>query len=97
MSVNIGHGAPAVIEAIKKQADTLCYASPYMATEPRARLGKLLAEVAPGTSTSPSSPSAAPRRTRTPSRSPGMVTGRHKIIVRYRSYHGGTAALPAHR
>src|SRR5262245_64940034 len=44
MSVNIGHGDPRVIRAISEQAATLAYASPFMATEPRARLGKKLAE-----------------------------------------------------
>src|SRR5262245_42664135 len=48
MSVNIGHGDPRVIRAIKEQADRLVYANPYMATEPRARLGQMLAEIAPG-------------------------------------------------
>src|SRR6476469_8653304 len=48
MSVNIGHGDERVIQAIKDQADKLTYANPYMATEPRALLGKKLAEIAPG-------------------------------------------------
>ena len=48
MSVLIGHGHPIVIEAIKKQLDSLIYVYPGMATEPRARLGKLLAEIVPG-------------------------------------------------
>ena len=39
MSVNIGHGDERVINAIHEQAQTLCYANPFMATEPRARLG----------------------------------------------------------
>src|SRR5438046_2488402 len=48
MSVNIGHGDPRVIEAIHQQASTLAYANPFMATEPRARLGAKLAEITPG-------------------------------------------------
>ena len=39
MSVNIGHGDERVIQAISEQAAMLCYANPFMATEPRARLG----------------------------------------------------------
>ena len=39
MCVNIGHGDERVIRAIKAQADALAYANPFMATEPRARLG----------------------------------------------------------
>ncbi|MGD8751449.1 MAG: aminotransferase class III-fold pyridoxal phosphate-dependent enzyme, partial [Anaerolineales bacterium] len=48
MNVNIGHQHPKVIAAIKEQAETLCYSHPGMATEPRGRLGKILAEVTPG-------------------------------------------------
>src|SRR4249920_2509663 len=42
MSVNIGHGDQRVIEAMNRQASTLAYANPFMATEPRARLGAKL-------------------------------------------------------
>src|SRR5882757_1508283 len=48
MSVNIGHGDERVIQAIIDQAQTLAYANPFMATEPRARLGAKLAEITPG-------------------------------------------------
>src|SRR6202140_5172857 len=37
-----------VIRAISEQAVTLCYVNPFMATEPRARLGAKLAEITPG-------------------------------------------------
>ena len=40
MCVNIGHGDERVIEAIKRQAEALPYANPFMATEARARLGQ---------------------------------------------------------
>src|SRR5712692_5788937 len=48
MCMNAGHGEPRIIEAIKRQADQLSYISPFMAHEPRARLGKKLAELLPG-------------------------------------------------
>ena len=48
MCVNIGHSHPRVIKAIQEQAATLAYANPFMATEPRARLGAKLAEITPG-------------------------------------------------
>ena len=47
MCVNIGHGDECVIRAIQEQAAVLPYANPFMATEPRARLGVKLAEIAP--------------------------------------------------
>ena len=48
MCVNIGHGDERVVRAIPEQAATLAYANPFMATEPRARLGAKLAEITPG-------------------------------------------------
>src|SRR5208283_2637975 len=48
MSVNIGHGDECVVPAITEQAAVLAYANPFMATEPRARLGAKLAEITPG-------------------------------------------------
>ena len=49
MCVNAGHGDPRIIKAIQDQAATLAYANPFMATEPRARLGEKLAQITPGT------------------------------------------------
>src|SRR5512138_2719216 len=48
MCVNIGHGDERVIRAIAEQAATLAYANPFMATEPRAKLGAKLASITPG-------------------------------------------------
>jgi hypothetical protein len=48
MNVNIGHQHPKVVQAIKDQADKLCYVYPGMATDVRGKLGQLLAEITPG-------------------------------------------------
>ena len=49
MSVNIGHSHPKVLAAMKAQLDKqLLYTFPATATEPRARVGKKLAELVPG-------------------------------------------------
>ena len=45
INLNIGHQHPKVLQAIKDQVDTLCFAGPSFATEPRGTLGKKLAEV----------------------------------------------------
>jgi taurine--2-oxoglutarate transaminase len=39
MNVNIGHQNPKVINAIKEQAEALCYSHPGYATESRGQLG----------------------------------------------------------
>ncbi len=91
MCVNIGHGDRRVIDAIKEQADRLPYANPYMATDVRALLGKKLAEIAPGDLNKVFFTLGGAEANENAIKIARMVTGRHKIIVRYRSYHGGTA------
>ena len=90
MSVNIGHGDQRVIDAIKAQADTLLYANPYMATEPRALLGKKLAEITPGDMNKVFFTLGGAEANENAVKIARLVTGRHKIVARYRSYHGGT-------
>jgi taurine--2-oxoglutarate transaminase len=91
MSVNIGHGDPRVIEAIHQQASTLAYASPFMATEPRARLGAKLAEITPGDIDTFFFTNGGAEANENAIKIARAFTGRHKILARYRSYHGATA------
>ena len=91
MSVNIGHGDERVIQAISEQAATLAYANPFMATEPRARLGAKLAEITPGDIDTFFFTNGGAEATENAIKIARFFTGRHKIIARYRSYHGATA------
>src|SRR5207249_3848883 len=91
MSVNIGHGDPRVIEAIHQQASTLAYANPFMATEPRARLGAELAEITPGDIDTFFFTNGGSEANENAVKIARFFTGRHKILARYRSYHGATA------
>jgi taurine--2-oxoglutarate transaminase len=90
MCTNIGHGHPRVIEAIKAQAETLAYANPFMATEPRARLGQKLAEITPGDIDTFFFTNGGAEANENAIKIARYFTGRHKILARYRSYHGGT-------
>ena len=90
MSVNVGHGHPAVIEAIQRQASKLAYISPFMAHEPRARLGKELAEILPGDIDKVFFTLGGAEANEHAIKIARMVTGRQKILARYRSYHGAT-------
>lgn len=90
MCTNIGHNHPKVVEAIKRQADKLCFVYPGIATEPRARLGKLLAEVVGGGIEKFFFTLGGAEANEAAIRSARLYTGRHKILSRYRSYHGGT-------
>ncbi len=91
MCTNIGHSHPHVVEAIKRQAETLAYANPFMATEPRARLGQKLAELCPGDIDTFFFTNGGAEANENAIKLARLVTGRHKILARYRSYHGGTA------
>ena len=91
MSVNIGHGHPHVIDAIKKQAEELCFAGPSMATEVRARLSKRLAELVPGDINTFFYTLGGAEANENAIKAARLFTGRQKIMVRYRSYHGATA------
>ena len=91
MCVNIGHGDERVIAAIQEQAATLAYANPFMATEPRARLGAKLAEITPGDIDVFFFTNGGAEANENAIKLARAVTGRHKILARYRSYHGGTA------
>ena len=91
MSVNIGHGDERVIRAITEQASTLAYANPFMATEVRARLGEKLAQISPGDVDTFFFTNGGAEANENAIKLARFVTGRHKIIARYRSYHGATA------
>ncbi len=91
MCVNIGHGDPRVIKAIQDQAAQLAYANPFMATEARALLGQKLASICPGDIDVFFFTNGGAEANENAIRLARLVTGRHKILARYRSYHGGTA------
>src|SRR5947207_4548878 len=91
MCVNIGHGDERVIRAIQEQAATLAYANPFMATEVRARLGAKLAAIAPGDIDVFFFTLGGAEANENAIKLARLATGRHKILARYRSYHGGTA------
>ncbi len=91
MCVNIGHGEQRVIDAIKAQAEELVYAGPGMATKARAEIGRELATVMPGDLTKFFFTLGGAEANENAIKMARGFTGRHKIISRYRAYHGSTA------
>ncbi len=90
MCVTLGHKNRAVVEAIAEQARKLAFIGPGFATEVRAELSQRLVEVLPPglekfffTTSGTEANEAAFKIAR-------MVSGKTKIISRYRSYHGST-------
>jgi taurine--2-oxoglutarate transaminase len=80
------------VAAIKEQAEKLCTIGPPMATEPRSELGRLLAEVTPGNLKMSFFTNGGAEANENAIKLARWYTGRNKIIARYRSYHGATAA-----
>src|SRR3954462_3650826 len=91
VNVSIGHSHPKVIQAIKDQADKLATIGPPMATESRWKLGKLLAGAPPGDLSMSFFTNGGAEANENAIKLARWYTGRHKIVARYRSYHGATA------
>ena len=90
MGVNIGHGDRRVTDAMHRQAERLAYISPFMAYEERALLGQKMAELLPGDIEKSFYTLGGAEANENAIKIARMVTGRHKIMARYRSYHGAT-------
>jgi taurine--2-oxoglutarate transaminase len=91
VNVSIGHQHPKVIAAIKEQAEQLCTIGPPMATEPRSTLARMLAELTPGDLQMSFFTNGGAEANENAIKLARWYTGRHKIVARYRSYHGATA------
>jgi len=90
MGVNIGHADKRVIDAIAKQGERLPYITPFAAYETRALLGQKLAELWPGDMEKSFFTLGGAEANENAIRMARAFTGREKIMVRYRSYHGAT-------
>lgn len=92
MNVNIGHGHPAISEAVLRQMKEVSYVYPGMITKVRGELGKKLAEISPRNLTKTFFTLAGADAVENAIKIARVYTGRHKIIALYRSYHGATYA-----
>ena len=90
MCVNLGHKNARVIEAITQQANELAYVTPGYATRARARLSEKLLEVLPQGLNKFFFATSGTEANEAAFKIARMVTGKNKIISRYRSYHGST-------
>ena len=90
VNVNLGHGHPKVVRAIKDQADSVCYVTPSFGVESRATLGRLLAEVAPGNLTKTIFTTGGSEANEHALKIARMYTKRHKVLTFWRSFHGQT-------
>lgn len=90
VNLNIGHQHPKVIQAIKDQADKLSYVAPQFAEESRGRLAKRIVDLLPEEFGKCFFTLGGADANENAIKIARAVTGRSKIITRYRSYHGAT-------
>ncbi len=96
MCVNIGHGNERVIKAMQDQAAELPYAAPGMTTKIRALASKAVAEITPqGKLTKVLFTLGGADANENAIKLARGYTKRHKILARYRSYHGASAGAMA--
>ena len=90
MNVNIGHGDQRVTDAVVKQMQQISYVTPNCVTEARGELGKKLADIAPGNLTKTLFTVCGATAVENALKLARLYTGRHKIIGRYRAFHGAS-------
>src|SRR5829696_7114220 len=91
VNLSLGHQHPKLVAAIQEQAAKVCTIGPPMATEPRSTLARMLAEVTPGDLAMSFFTNGGAEANENAIKLARWYTGRHKVIARYRSYHGATA------
>lgn len=90
MNANIGHGNQKVTEAVVRQMEKIAFVHPGMTTEVRAELGKKLASLTPGDLNKAFFTLGGAEAIDNAIKLARHYTGRHKILARYRAYHGAS-------
>ncbi len=90
VNTNIGHQHPGVIQTIKEQADKLCFIAPNFGHETRGRLAEQIVRHTPGDLNKVFFTLGGGESNDNALNLVRQVTGRYKVMARYRSYHGTT-------
>lgn len=90
MNVNIGHGNQRITDAVVKQMQEISYVTPSCVTKVRGDLGKKLAEISPGNLTKTLFTVCGATAIENAIKLARLYTGRHKIITKYRAFHGSS-------
>lgn len=88
--VNLGHGHPRMVAAIQRQAAELCVTTPSGVFEAKTALARRLLELAPPGFTKVFFALGGAEANENALKIARLVTGRYKLVSRYRSYHGAT-------
>ncbi len=90
MNVNIGHGHQRVTDAVVKQMQEISYVTPSCVTKVRGELGEKLASHTPPGLTKALFTVCGATAIDNAIKLSRLYTGRHKIIAKYRAYHGAS-------
>lgn len=90
ISNNIGHGHPAITEAVVRQMEKVSFVTCSMVTDIRGLLGEKLAQIAPDGLNKTLFTLGGSESIENAIKLARIYTGRHKILAHYRSYHGAT-------
>ena len=90
MNVNIGHGNQRVTRAVMDQMQQVSYVTPSCVTEVRGEVGKKLADICPGTLNKTFFTVCGATAIENAIKLARLYTGKHKIIARYRAFHGAS-------
>jgi taurine---2-oxoglutarate transaminase len=88
--VNAGHGNRRIVEAIKRQADELCLSAPSSIFPAKVELANRLLEMAPPGFSKVFFALSGAEANENAIKIARLVTGRQKLVSRYRSYHGAS-------
>jgi taurine--2-oxoglutarate transaminase len=96
IAANLGHGNATIRAAMHAQIDRLCFSPPNWFNDQRARLGEALSSISPWaegarvffTTSGAQANEDAVKFAR-------ALTGRHKVLTAYRSFHGASAGASA--
>ncbi|WP_324652967.1 aspartate aminotransferase family protein [Georgenia sp. H159] len=92
VNVNIGHQHPAVVAAIREQAEILTTVAPPHANAARSEAARLVTERAPAGMDKVFFTNGGADAVENAIRMARLHTGRDKVLSTYRSYHGNTGA-----
>lgn len=91
VNTNVGHQHPAVVQAIRDQAEELSTLAPFHATRARSEAARLIVERTPEGLDRVFFTNGGAEAVENAVRMARLHTGRHKVLSRYRSYHGSTS------
>ena len=90
VNMNLGHGNPYIVDAIKQQADQYCFIAPGQSVGVRAQLAKQIVEKAPEGMSRVFFTNGGADANENAIKMARIASGKPKVLSMYRSYHGAT-------